>query len=260
VRLRDIDVFYRVAGTGRRLVLLHGLAQDHGMWRHQQEHLDDFTTIALDLRGHGQTSLGDADGTLAQLGADLVAFLEYVGPSTCVGSSLGGTVVLWAAAARPDLFEGVGVMVTSSVVGTAAEAGLRERIEIFERGDADEIRAVLRADTDAQLALDTVDVDALTDERLAAIGNRGGYVNGARAMARLHDEPLTDALAKIGHRVLIIAGEKDVVCPPRAAQIMVEHLRDAAYVEMPGVGHLVTDEDPGVLTATLRKWLTGGDM
>lgn len=256
VRLRDIDVAYRVAGSGCRIVLLHGLAQDHAMWRHQQDALGNFTTLACDLRGHGRTSLGDADGSLAQLGGDLVAFLEHVGPATCVGFSLGGTVVLWAAAQRPDLLEGVAVVATSSVVGRSAAAGLSERIALFERGDADEIRAAVRADTAAQIANDALDVDAVTAARTRAISDCMGYINGARAMAGMHEQPLNEALAKVPQHVLVVGGEHDVVCPPRAAEIMLEHLANGDYVELPGVGHLVTEDDPAALTAVLAEWLS----
>jgi 3-oxoadipate enol-lactonase len=256
--LGDIDVSYREAGAGPRLVFLHGLAQDHRMWAAQQQELRDLRTYAYDLRGHGGTNLGDADGSLAQLGGDLIGFLEHIGPATCVGFSLGGTVVLWAAAERPELFEGLGVVATSSVVGRSAAAGLAHRISLFERGEDDEVRAALRADTAAQVTDDAVDVDALTSERMGAIGDRRGYVNGARAMAGMHEQPLNKALSRINRQVLVVGGECDVVCPPRAAEIMLEHLPDAVYVELPGTGHLVTEDDPAALTATLRGWLDGG--
>ncbi len=102
VRLNDIDVHYREAGSGPAAVLIHGLAEDHRSWSGVQQELSDVHSYAYDLRGHGQTSLGEPKGTLAQLGGDLIAFLETVsGPAQCVGFSLGGTVVLWAAAQRP---------------------------------------------------------------------------------------------------------------------------------------------------------------
>ncbi len=59
-RLGDIEVAYTRAGDGPRVVMLHGLAQDHRMWAEQQSSLRDLETFAYDLRGHGATTLGEA--------------------------------------------------------------------------------------------------------------------------------------------------------------------------------------------------------
>jgi pimeloyl-ACP methyl ester carboxylesterase len=253
--LRDIDVAYRSVGEGPRTVLLHGLAQDHRMWAAQQRDLAGAWTFAYDLRGHGRTTLGDADGTLPQLGQDLIAFLERFGPAHCVGFSLGGTVALWAAAERPDLMASVVAVATSSVVGRRAAAGVQERIELFEQNGAEAMRKVLLEDTRRQLARGTATAEEIVDARMEAIGDGRGYVNGARAMAWMHEHPLNDALARIELPVLVVAGESDVVCPPRAAEIMLEHLRSVEYEELAGGGHLITDEDPDALTRILRSWL-----
>lgn len=98
-KLGDIVVNYSVMGEGPPVVFVHGLAEDRSSWTHVRDKLSNYRTYAYDLRGHGETSLGVEDGSLAQLGGDLVRFLEIVsGPAVCVGYSLGGTVVLWAAA------------------------------------------------------------------------------------------------------------------------------------------------------------------
>jgi 3-oxoadipate enol-lactonase len=259
VRLRDIDVAYRDAGAGRPVVLIHGLAQDHGMWAAQQQALTGYRTLAYDIRGHGGTSPGAPDGTLAQLGGDLVAFLERFGRATCVGFSLGGTVALWAAAERPDLVEDVVALATSSVVGRAAADFFRERIELFGAQDEHAIQAALLEDTRHQLAGSRLDPHAVFEQRLRAIGDRRGYVNAARAMAALHSAPLNDRLERIACPVLVVSGERDTFCPRRAAEIMLEHLRDGRFHELRDVGHLVTDEDSDAVTEVIGNWLAEGD-
>ncbi|MCY4501779.1 MAG: alpha/beta hydrolase, partial [Alphaproteobacteria bacterium] len=82
VRLADIDVGYTRMGEGPSAVMVHGLAEDRSSWADVQCRLSDFTTYAYDLRGHGETDLGEAEGTLEQLGGDLIAFLEALtGPA-----------------------------------------------------------------------------------------------------------------------------------------------------------------------------------
>ncbi|MEA2419689.1 MAG: 3-oxoadipate enol-lactonase [Thermoleophilaceae bacterium] len=256
----DIEIAYREAGEGRPLVLIHGLAQDHGMWAHEQADLSGYRTLALDVRGHGDTATGAADGTLAQLGGDLVAFLEAIGPATCIGFSLGGTIALWAAAERPDLVVGVAAIATSSVVGRQAADGMRERIAIAEEGDRAAMRDLLVRDTHYQLSDGAADAAAIAEQRLRAIGDRTGYTNGLRAMLAMRDEPLNDRLEQISVPVLVVTGEHDAVCPGRAAEIMREHLPSTAeFLEIAGVGHLMTDEAPRAVSGALRGWLEAGD-
>ena len=103
-RINDIDIAYSESGQGQKVVLLHGLAEDRHSFAAVRKRLRGAHTFACDLRGHGETGLGNAEGTLTQLGNDLVGFLEAItGPAVCIGYSLGGTIVLWAAAMRPDL-------------------------------------------------------------------------------------------------------------------------------------------------------------
>jgi 3-oxoadipate enol-lactonase len=66
---------------------------------------------------------------------------------------------------------------------------------------------------------------------------------------------VNDLLAQIAGPVLVVNGEHDLWCPRRAAEIMLEQLPNADFVEIPNVGHLITDEDPQALIATIRTWL-----
>jgi len=255
VTLGDVDVAYRRAGTGRRLVLIHGLAQDLAMWEQIQSAWTQCETYAYDLRGHGGTSIGEAQGTIDQFGRDLVAFLEFVGPAVCVGFSLGGSVALWAAAERPDLVKAVIAVATSSVVGRAAAESMDGRIAQLVGGDADMLREMIESDTRSQLAHADADLATIVEGRLAAIGDGSGYLNGARAVRSMHDEPLNDRLDTIMQPVLVLSGSVDPWCPRRAAEIMLEHLAHAEFVELPGVGHLVMDvAEPEFLSAA-RPWV-----
>ncbi|MCO8275933.1 alpha/beta hydrolase [Actinoplanes sp. TRM 88003] len=50
----DVELFVRVEGSGRPIVLLHGFPQTHLMWRHVAADLTrDHTVITPDLRGYG---------------------------------------------------------------------------------------------------------------------------------------------------------------------------------------------------------------
>jgi pimeloyl-ACP methyl ester carboxylesterase len=259
VSLNGCEVSYTIAGSGRPVVLVHGLAEDRHSWKAVQRSLSHVTTYAYDLRGHGDTTVGRPVGTLAQLRDDLIEFLETVtGPAVCIGFSLGGTIVLSAAALRPDLVTSLVALGTSSVVGRGAQSFYAERIELFRGTDIEAQKAALLADTSAALHNPNSDAEAVTAARLAAVGDAVGYINASAAMARLRDEPLTPELASIGSDVdvHIIGADHDSFCPKKAAQIILDAIGHATYAEITGAGHLMLVDQPEQVIASLRQALT----
>lgn len=250
----DLSVAYHATGEGDRVVLIHGLGQDLGIWGPIQDAWPSARTIAYDLRGHGSTTVGAPEGTLAQLGRDLVGLLESVGPATCVGFSLGGSVALWAASERPDLVVAVVAVATSSVVGRAAADAMGERIEQVESGGPARLAEVLASDTRSQLAGDESRLDEIVAARVAASSAVEGYLNGARAVRDMRDHPLQERLGAVHQPVLVVNGSRDPWCPRRAAEIMLEVLPNAWFAELEGVGHLVTDVAPDELLERIRVW------
>lgn len=252
------DVAYCVSGSGPLVVLVHGLAEDQRSWDAQRTALSTrYGVVACDVRGHGRTPLGSADGTLRQLGEDLVELLEGLGgePATLAGYSLGGTIVLWVAANRPDLVNGVIAVATSSVVGARAAEFYRERIALMREQDAQSIRDALASDIRNGLHKTDRATDELLEQHLEAIGDGKGYCNAATAMARLHTEPLTPLLSRVQCSVLVVGGEHDAFCPRKAQDILLKALPAARHHEIAGVGHLVAFEDPTALSDVMGQFL-----
>src|SRR5829696_6092682 len=92
-RVRGIEVAYDDEGRGEALVLLHGFPFDRSMWREQSKFLSaTCRVIAPDLRGLGETPLGDA--AAATMAEDVAALLDALGVERAVlgGLSMGGYV------------------------------------------------------------------------------------------------------------------------------------------------------------------------
>lgn len=258
--VNGIQVAYdTVAGQGAPVVFLHGLAEDRATWAGHLGAVTSRPCFAYDLRGHGETSIGNADATLEQLGEDLLGFLRAVcGPATVVGFSLGGTIALWAAAHDPDgLIVDVVAIGSSSVVGRQAAEFYTQRIDLAGSVSSPAFREALRGDTAAGLHRATDVLDEITDARMRAVGEGLGYINAALAMRALNQTPLTPQLSQIRVPVHVVGGSDDAFCPMRASQIILDALPGADYHEVADAGHLMSVDNPQgvatVLTTTLRS-------
>ena len=254
--IRDIEVAWTESGNGEPVVFVHGLAESRQSWAAQQLALTGCRTFAYDVRGHGDTTVGEGAGTAQQLSDDLVGFLENVtGPAVCVGYSMGGTIVLGAAAMRPELVTRAIVLGTSSVVGRGAAEFFMGRIALVETGSRAEFAVALGEDTALAISNPEVDVEEVTARRLAAVGDGRGYVNAARAMAGINLNPLTDTLAEVKTHVDVVGGEFDTFCPRKAADLLMAGLPDSTYWEIAGVGHLMNVDNPKEVTRLLESLL-----
>lgn len=256
VAVGDIQIHFRCTGEGDPVVFIHGLAEDHSSWEAVIEHLKlGYAYHALDLRGHGGTSIGQAHGTASQLAGDLIGFLETcTGPAICVGFSLGGVVVLEAALQRPDLVKKVIAVGTSSKVGRAAAEFFGERINQIQT-DMPAFRLALGLDTAAQVVRNTTAVDSISECRVQAVGDGSGFINAAKALIALSLSPMTERLREIRVPVHIIQGMDDVFCPKKAADILREAMPHATYAEISHAGHLIAVDQPEQLALEIFRAL-----
>lgn len=105
-------------GDGPILFYVYGLACSIQHWKYPKQYFSSPTqspvkrrTVYMDFRGHGRspTPRGQGPVTIRQLVSDIEALCEYRGieGATFLGQSLGGTIALALADARPDLVRGL---------------------------------------------------------------------------------------------------------------------------------------------------------
>ena len=231
------------------VVLVHGAAMDSSVWRYQADALTQagFTSIAVDLPGHGGSE-GDPSSSARGYAGWLLAYLSHLGePVHLVGHSMGALVALETAAARPDLVRSltlIGVSdlmpVNPDLLAGAAEGDLsmfatmgkwmhaREPIGEPEWNVDDTVAVLQRARPGVAFA----DLTACA-----------GYP-GAAAVA-----------ATISVPILLILGEQDLMTKPSAAEPIAAAAVDATTVTVMGAGHLLPVERPDVVNATLIEFL-----
>ncbi|MGW6485769.1 alpha/beta fold hydrolase [Streptomyces sp. NPDC055056] len=100
-------IAYEVSGDARPLVVVaHGMGDSREAYRFFTPALVEagYRVAAVDLRGHGESSVGWASYTRTDLAEDLIALVEHLGePAVLVGHSIAGGAVTIAAAKAPQL-------------------------------------------------------------------------------------------------------------------------------------------------------------
>ncbi len=127
IELHGHRLCYRTAGRGPVLVLLHGITNSSASWEPVLELLArDFTVIAPDLLGHGDSAKPRGDyslGASASLLRDLLLALGHQ-RATIVGHSLGGGIAMQFSYQFPERVDRL-VLVSSGGLGRQVTPVLR---------------------------------------------------------------------------------------------------------------------------------------
>jgi len=257
-RCNDLEVAWFEVGRGQPLILIHGLADDHRAWRRTLPGLIlSHRVLMYDLRGHGETSLGRPDGTLAQLGADLALLMDSMGIDSAdiAGFSLGGTIAMRVAIDHPARVRSLVLVATSSRVGRTAADWYRERVDMVERNDPG-LRATIDRDASDVYAESPSELENGLLIRRQSTADPRGYGNACAAMAGLNAAPLDPDLGRISAPTLIVASDLDRHCPPKAAEIIAAGIKGSRLEVIPGAGHPIPVEKPRELGDSISAFLS----
>src|SRR5258708_35819888 len=95
LRSYDAEIFYEIRGSGPPVVLLHPFPCDHEFWNPVAGALDSrYRLILPDLRGHGDSEIGEGPALMQKHAGDVVRVLQAagVGKAAFVGCSIGGYI------------------------------------------------------------------------------------------------------------------------------------------------------------------------
>jgi pimeloyl-ACP methyl ester carboxylesterase len=127
VVLHGHRVFYRSAGTGPVLVLVHGITSTSATWANVLPYLAErFTVVAPDLLGHGESAKPRGDYSLGAYASGIRDLLIALGHerATFVGHSLGGGIAMQLAYQFPEHCERL-VLISSGGLGREITGLLR---------------------------------------------------------------------------------------------------------------------------------------
>lgn len=104
------NIVYQITGSGPALILLHGFLESKMIWDNFTQKLqNEFTVIAIDLPGHGESDLLAENHSMQLMSGVVKEVLdtEKITQAVIAGHSMGGYVALQFAADHENLLKGL---------------------------------------------------------------------------------------------------------------------------------------------------------
>jgi 4,5:9,10-diseco-3-hydroxy-5,9,17-trioxoandrosta-1(10),2-diene-4-oate hydrolase len=260
-------VHYQRAGTGRPLLLLHGLVGSAKNWRRNIRFLSrDSAVYAVDLFNMGQSDrVPGLDAGLEATADRLAAYMDAVGldEADIAGHSHGGSVAMMFAARHPDRVRRLILFAPANPfcdLGNQLIRFYQTRFGIRFARMIPFLPRMLKATALSRMYGDPsrVSKDALE-----------GYTQG------LHIPGTMDHVLQIVERwfvdmgllrsalnglaakpTLLIWGDRDRAVGLKSARELQRTLPQSSLLVLPGVGHIAFEEMPEICNQAMHDWLS----
>ena len=250
-----LTTHYTLEGTreGIPLVFINALGTDLRIWDGVVPHLTDrYLVLRFDKRGHGLSDCPPAPYSIHDFSTDLLGLLDQleITQAIVVGISVGGMIAMDFAASCPERVQALVLCDTAPVIGKADM--WNDRIQRLRAQGMESM---------AEAILSRWFAPTFKEESPAAY--RGCYnmltrmpVEGYTGTCEaIRDADLTEATRTIGAHTLILCGTEDVSTPLDLVRGLVELMPNAEFQEIPGAGHSICIEQPGLVAEQIERFL-----
>ena len=264
ISLSSAELAYVDRGAGTPVVLLHGFPLDHTMWSAQIDALTGrCRVIAPDLRGFGQSSLGNADPehgvSMERYADDLAELLDALAirePIVLVGFSMGGYIAWQFVRKYASRLRALVQCDTRAAADTEEARAVRLKMadNIFEWGAA----RVAEIMGPKLLAAQTIESKPDIVEAIRRIVSRtspAAIAAAQRGMAARAD--MTSVLPTIRVPTLIVVGAEDGLSPPQEMRTIAAAIPNSEFAEIPAAGHMTTMENAAAVNETVVRFVEG---
>ena len=272
ISVAEIELAVEDHGSGPVLLFVHGFPLDHTMWQAQ---IDEFSkryrVLAPDLRGFGQSTLGDGPVTMRRYADDLAELLDRLDVRdkiVCCGLSMGGYIAWQFWHKYADRLAALVLCDTRAVADTPQAKA--SRAELAARVKAEGPQAAADAMLPKLFSPETPspstvegrgegDADnrrsAVAETRAAILRNSpAGIAAALDGMAQRPDA--SEMLAGINVPTLVVVGEHDILSTPTEMRGIAEQIPGVQFALIPAAGHMSPLENPGAFNAALANFLT----
>ncbi|MCY1041795.1 alpha/beta fold hydrolase [Corallococcus sp. bb12-1] len=254
VAVDGIPLHYRDVGQGLPVLLLHAFPLDGSAFDRQVAALSGrYRFLVPDLRGFGQSRLGEGPTEMRRLAQDGLALLDALNIDSAVvgGVSMGGYAAM--ALLREDAGRVRGLVLVDTQCTADDDAGREKREATAQQALAQGAPSVIQglvpklvhAGPDSPVGREVTAMGLSASPQALAAAQRG--------MALRPDSK--DILARFAGPTLVVVGEHDTVTPLPKAKQMVDLVQGARLEVIPNAAHLPNQEQPEAFNAVLDAFL-----
>lgn len=242
------------------LVFLHGFGGDLTAWEKERAYFDQlgFSTIAMDLRGHGLSERGNDKNfyKLENFAKDVAALLEKEKLSNIViiGHCFGGMISIYLQTKLPHRSKGLVLVDTSFKppffsYNPVEKVFLKEMFELLTRFMPD-LKIKGHRHFDFSKNTSDINIPRLMSDILHT--SLRSYLTICENLIDLNIEEL---LNKIIVPTLVVEGLNDHVFPPKVAQYLHKRIKKSQLDLIPGANHIIILNDPKDLEESIYGFL-----
>lgn len=257
VRSGDAEILYWALGDGPPVVLLHPFPVNHEFWLPVAETLSTkYRLIMPDLRGHGESGIGEGPAKMEKHAEDLRAVIDDadIGRAPIIGVSIGGYLLFEFWRRFRGRVAALGLCNTKAPADDAeARAGrLQAANDVLERGTEPFFESMvpkILAKSTRDSRPDLVDgamrmMKKMSPEDVAQV---------QRGMADRPDS--VETLKTINVPTLLVTGDEDATTGVKEAELMRQHIAGSRMHVIPKAGHYSPWEQPDQFARILRQFL-----
>lgn len=254
--INGININYEVEGPAAApvVVLHHPLATNLTTWDELTADLSPrYRVIRLDARGHGQSDAPTGPYVFETLAADVVRLMDHLGIKRAhfLGLSMGGMVGQYLGLLHADRLSSLMLVSTTSRLPPEAAALWEQRIAATRAGGmTSQVEGAL-ARWVSPTGLKNPSLVARMSKMIEATPVEG-YLGWCNAIRTLN---VTDRLKAIKVPTRVIVGEIDPATPVAAARVIHENIPGSELSIVPGVSHMLQNEDPAGFTKQVTPFL-----
>jgi pimeloyl-ACP methyl ester carboxylesterase len=253
-------LFCTTLGHGPSVVLLHPTPLNHCFWLPLAEILaPQYRLIIPDLRGHGQSELGEDPITVEKLAADAARLLDHLQLSKALfaGCSIGGYALYEIWRTMPDRAEALAFCCSKPQADDEVARAKRGQniAQVRERGTADFIESNLQTLIGSTARRRWPQKIAEVREMMQTVPAES-VVAVQQGLAARPDSVTTARTIRVP--CCVLAGGEDPGSTPADMRLLAEQIRNggygAEYNEIPDAGHYAPFEQPELVARILRRF------
>ncbi len=255
--INNLAVFTEGSPEKKPIVFVHGFPYDHTMWNFQIEALkNDYYCITYDIRGLGESYVGDGQFTMEAYVQDLFSIVKELNldKSVLCGLSMGGYISFRAAEIDQSKFSGFIFMDTKP--GADDNTAKLKRAAAINQINTEGLIPF----TDAFVKNTFADISLNEKKELVEDTLKKSYkhnpvgVKGA-LIAMLSRTDTTNFLQKIKLPSLLICGSFDTLTPPTLMREIAGKIPGSEFAIVPRAGHMSPLENPDNVNDLVKGFL-----